>query len=68
LLGAVEALIQAIGLVQDSVDQDEYEYERGVAAARAHLDEEAFAEAWAESRAMSMEEASSYALGSAVSD
>jgi hypothetical protein len=43
------------------VDKDDYE--RDVALARAQLGEEAFAAAWAEGQAMSLEEAIAYALG-----
>ena len=60
LLGAVEALLEATAVVLDPVDRAEYE--RGVAAARAQLDAEAFAKTWAEGRAMSMEQAIEYAL------
>ena len=37
-------------------------YERSVAAARAQLDEAAFAAAWAEGRAMTLEQAILFAL------
>ena len=48
-----------MGTVQDTVDQAEYE---PGAAARAQLNEEAFAKVWAEGRAMSMDQAIAYAL------
>ena len=60
LLGAVEALLEA---TNDHVDPaDRAEYDRDVAAARAQLDEATFAAAWAEGRAMTMEQAMAYAL------
>ncbi len=60
LLGAGEALMETIGaqLVWD----EGRVYERGVATAREMLDEAAFARAWAEGRAMSMEQAITLAL------
>ncbi len=39
-----------------------HEWERNMAAVRAQLDEEAFAAAWAEGRAMALEQAIAYAL------
>src|SRR5437667_2425112 len=60
LLGAAEAMLEAMGAVQDPVDRAEYE--QGLAAARVQLDEEAFAKTWAEGRAMSMDQAIAYAL------
>ena len=66
LLGAAEALLEAIGKKWEPADR--IEYDRYVAATRAQLDEAAFDAAWAEGRAMSMEQAISYALSSAVSD
>src|SRR5262249_16793287 len=59
LLGAVEALVETVGAMEDPVDRAEYE--RGVAAARAQLDETAFKRAWAEGHAMGMEQAIEYA-------
>ena len=38
------------------------EFDRSVAAVRAQMDEEAFARAWSEGRAMSMTQAIDYAL------
>jgi hypothetical protein len=60
LFGAADALYA------DSVARLEYpdqiEYERNVAAVRAHLDAATFAQAWAEGRAMPQEYAVGYAL------
>jgi hypothetical protein len=60
LYGAAEALREVIGAPLPPNERPRYE--REVAAARAQLDEERFRAAWAEGRAMSMEEAISYAL------
>ena len=60
LLGAAEALLEAIGAVMSA--DDRIVYEQGVASARAQLSEEVFEKAWAEGRAMSMEKAVEYAL------
>jgi hypothetical protein len=46
---------------------DRAEYDRNVAAARAHLPATAFAAAWAEGQAMSLEQAVTYALGTCAS-
>jgi hypothetical protein len=64
LLGAAEALRVATHVPVPPVDQTDYE--RTVAAARAHLDEATFAAAWAEGRAMTLEQAIDLAL--AVND
>ena len=62
LFGAAEALRQVIGFPKHPSDQSEYD--RNVAASRSELGEKEFATAWAEGRAMSMEEAVEYALNS----
>jgi hypothetical protein len=63
LFGAAEGLREAIGsgIVQQTMDPGDYD--QHVAALRAQLDAEAFAAAWAEGRAMLLEEAVEYALG-----
>ena len=61
LFGAAAALREAIGAVFSRDERDECE--RTIAAAREALGEEAFEAAWAEGRAMTMEEAIAYALG-----
>jgi non-specific serine/threonine protein kinase len=61
LLGASEALLEAMGLCLQAGDQ--FEIERYVAAAREQLDRATFEAAWSEGRAMSLEEAVAYALG-----
>lgn len=60
LFGASEALREAIGASVLAYYQTEYE--QSLAAARAGLDEAAFASAWAEGRARPLEEVISYAI------
>jgi hypothetical protein len=60
LLGAAEAVRTAIN--EPMPPGDRAEYERFVAAARAALDEKTFAAAWAEGRAMPLEQAIELAL------
>jgi hypothetical protein len=60
LFGAAERLLEATGGGLAAADQAEHD--RYVALARDQLDEAAFAAAWAEGRAMAMEQAIAYAL------
>ncbi len=60
LLGAVEAICGAIGGI--FVPIYAAEYDRTEAATRAALDEQAFAAAWGEGRAMTLEQVIAYAL------
>lgn len=60
LFGATDALRQAIQVPLENVDCADYE--QSVTATRAQLDENTFAKAWAEGRAMSKEQAVAYAL------
>jgi hypothetical protein len=60
LLGAGEALREAIGVPQ--VPRERAELERPVAAARAALGEGSFGAAWAEGRALTIEQAIALAL------
>jgi hypothetical protein len=60
LFGAAEALREAVGFHFTPLDPGGYD--RHVAALRAQLDEEAYAAAWAEGRAMPLEQAAAYAL------
>ncbi len=60
LLAAAEALLESVGTFLDPADR--MEYQRNTNAARAQTDEMAWDAAWAEGRAMSMEEAISCAL------
>jgi hypothetical protein len=55
LFGAAEALREALGAPLPPVERAHYD--RSVAATRAALGEEAFAAAWAEGRALSLEQA-----------
>ncbi|MFQ5874043.1 MAG: tetratricopeptide repeat protein, partial [Dehalococcoidia bacterium] len=60
LFGAAEALCEAIGAPLSPADRADYD--RDVSTVHAGLDEEAFAAAWAEGRAMTLEQAIAYAL------
>lgn len=60
LYGVAEALREAIGAPQ--MPSDRTPHDRAVAALRAALDETAFAAAWAEGQAMTLEQAIRYAV------
>jgi predicted ATPase/transcriptional regulator with XRE-family HTH domain len=60
LLGAADAIREAIGAPLLPVDRRAHEHD--LVVVRAHLAEEAFVQVWAEGRAMSLEQAASYAL------
>ena len=60
LFGAAESLREKIAMSMDP--QERAEYDQQVAALRDRMDEEAFTSAWKEGRALSMEEAISYAI------
>ncbi len=60
LFGAAEALREQIGIPLQPIERDDYE--RAVGAARTQLDEAAFSAAWAEGRALALEQAIEYAL------
>jgi non-specific serine/threonine protein kinase len=60
LLGASDALLKAMGLGLQVADQPEID--RYEAAARERLDEEAFKSAWKKGQAMSLEQATAFAL------
>jgi hypothetical protein len=60
LLGAAEALRDAIGTPVDPADRADDE--RNVSAVRARLGEEAFEAAWAAGRAMTPDQAAAYAM------
>jgi transposase len=62
LFGATEALLNATGMRLEPFEQGEHD--QHIAVARAQLDEAAFAAAWAEGRALSLEQAISEALTS----
>ncbi|MDQ5853342.1 MAG: tetratricopeptide repeat protein, partial [Chloroflexota bacterium] len=61
LFGAAEALREGLGVSLQPADR--VEWDRSVAAARAALDEATFAAAWAEGRAMTLEQAIASTLG-----
>src|SRR5436853_427788 len=60
LMGAAEALHEALHIPVPYCSRADHD--RAVAAARAALGEEAFAAAWAEGRAMTLEQAIAFAL------
>jgi tetratricopeptide (TPR) repeat protein len=60
LLGASEALLESMGIMLQAGDQ--FEVERYVSAIQEQLDKKTFEAAWAEGRAMSLEQAISYAF------
>jgi predicted ATPase/class 3 adenylate cyclase len=62
LLGAAAALLDAMPATLDPADH--LDYERIVANVQAQLDETSYATAWAEGRAMTLEQAIAYALES----
>ena len=61
LFGAADALYPPLRFEMSA--RERVEHDQAVAAARAVLGEDAFAKAWAEGQAMSLEEAVAYALG-----
>lgn len=62
LWGAAEALRETVGLRFSPSDRSHLNYENRLTAARSLLGDEAFAAAWTEGRATSLEEAIEYAL------
>jgi predicted ATPase/DNA-binding XRE family transcriptional regulator len=62
LFGAVESLVESIGMAGRMNPSDQKEFDDYVAIVRAQLDDASFAAAWAEGRAMTMEQAIAYAL------
>ena len=68
--GHVEQAVRVLSFVEPWLQSNQIQvvhfertnYERSVAAARAQLDDATFAKAWAEGRAMTMEQAIAYAL------
>jgi predicted ATPase/class 3 adenylate cyclase len=65
LFGAAEALRERINIPMTPLERQEYD--REIANLRAGMDEEVFTPSWAEGRAMSMDHAISYALGTDTS-
>ncbi|MBI3739611.1 MAG: hypothetical protein HY258_11240 [Chloroflexi bacterium] len=61
LFGAAEALREKIDIPMTAMER--VEYDREIADLRAGMDEKAFTAAWAEGRAMTMEQTIAYALG-----
>ena len=66
LFGAAEALREAIGLL--SAPQERADYDARLAATRSRLGVVAFEAAWAEGRAMTLEQAIEYALAIRLAD
>ena len=62
LFGAVESLLEGIGIDGLIEPQDQMELDHYIAAVRAQLDEKSFAKAWEVGRAMTLEQAITYAL------
>ena len=62
LFGAVEALLESIGMARRMDPSDQKEFDHYVAAVRAQIDEAAFAKAWAEGRVMILRQDSGQAL------
>jgi hypothetical protein len=60
LLGASDALLKAMGLRQQP--QEQPEIDRFKMAVRKQLDDESFQSAWAKGQAMSLEQATAFAL------
>ena len=60
LFGSAECLFEGMGVILDPADQQEFDHY--VAVVRNQLDETAFAKAWAEGRAMTLEQAIEFAL------
>lgn len=67
LAAAGETQLQAIGITEREPLEDDL-LNRAVTAARAALDEERFAELWAEGQAMTLDEAMAYALEDATAE
>jgi predicted ATPase/DNA-binding SARP family transcriptional activator/DNA-binding CsgD family transcriptional regulator len=62
LFGAAEALLETVGGARYVHAQDRVSYEHAVEVLRSELGEEAFGAAWAEGRAMTLEQAIEHAL------
>jgi tetratricopeptide (TPR) repeat protein len=61
LFGAVDSLLENIGMAGRMDPSDQKEFDHYVAAVRAQLDEATFAKAWAEGHRMTQEQAVAYA-------
>ena len=62
LFGAAESLLEASGMAGRLDPSDQKEYDHYLSVVRGQLDEAAFAKAWAEGRAMTLEQATEFAL------
>ncbi|MGE5248642.1 MAG: ATP-binding protein [Bacteroidota bacterium] len=63
LFGAVEVLLERIGMAGRMDAADQQEFEHYVETVRAQLDQDAFAQAWKRGRSLSLEQALDLALG-----
>ena len=62
LFGALESLPESVGVAWQAEPADQKELDHYLAAVRGQLDEAAFEKAWAEGRAMTLEQAIEFAL------
>ena len=62
LFGAMESLLESIRMTRGTDATDQKEYDHYIAVVRSQLDKAAFAKAWAEGRAMTLEQAIEFAL------
>jgi non-specific serine/threonine protein kinase len=62
LFGAVESLLESLGMAGRLDPSDQKEFDHYVAAVRSQLDEAAFEKAWAEGRGMTSEQAIAFAV------
>lgn len=63
LFGAMESLLEDIGMVATRDPSDQKEFNHYMSVIHTQLDEATFASAWAEGRAMTLEQAITFALG-----
>jgi hypothetical protein len=63
LFSAAQSLRDTMHIIAEAEPADRSAVERDLSAARAQLSEEAFAAAWAQGRAMTMEQAIAFAQG-----
>jgi predicted ATPase/DNA-binding SARP family transcriptional activator len=62
LFGAMESLLEGTRMVRETDPSDQKEYDHYIAVVERQLDEETFAKAWAEGRAMTLEQAIEFTL------
>jgi hypothetical protein len=64
LFGATEAIRERLAF--PILSEERRSYEHGLATLRAHIDDDSLVAAWAEGQAMTLEQASAYALEAAA--